>query len=342
MKQQTRADIATALRAAARTLRAKGEALPAVPAVPEVEAPEAEAPEVAEAPAEPEPPEAAPVSSQQETALANFIRESAAGLKQNEEQDPASFMGLVEAKKADLLRFATTKQMYQEGPKGSGATALDPTPATQTFERLLRVMTETGIDKVALLQPFIDALIPKNWGDVNVDDDLVLVRYETPGPVTGHLDRALLEPLVEAARAAPGSIDRAAVVLKDEHIAWEPTDVKTGTVNCAIVLDNVDAKWCAVTPTDFLLSTVVDYLSVLEVNSENTQQGWWDAARIAHALPAQLLPIIRGKDKKVIFLRSDADQVEEWAAALPGWSSEGDLSSTPLIVRDAVSNDILS
>ena len=65
------------------------------------------------------------------------------------------------------------------------------------------------------------------------------------------------------------------------------------------------------------------------------------AESIASSLPRQMLPIVRGKNKKVVFLRSEADKVEDWAVTLPG-RYDGSDNPTPLIVRDAVPNDILS
>ncbi len=331
MDERTRAEVIKALRSAVRALRAVEQAIAQAPAGP-VTAPSVPSPEAP----------SAPVVDPVEAALSDYLKSSASSLKQNEEQNPESFLSKARSKLADLLRFAMNKQMFQEGPKGSGATSLDPTLATQTFEKLLKVMTETGLNQTDLLQPFVNALAPKNWGDVNVDEDLVLYRYETPGPVTGSLDQSAFEPLVEAARAVPGALDRTATALKADHIAWEPTDVKTGTINCTITLNNVEAKWCGCVPTSDVLGSVVSHLSILEVDPANQQQGWWDAARIASSLPAQVLPIIRGKEKKVTFLRNDADKVEDWAASLPGWYDGPPDNPTPLIVRDAVSNDILS
>jgi hypothetical protein len=333
MDERTRAEVIKALRTAVRALRAAEKAIVQAPATTGAPATDPSAPA-----SDPQAAQVDPV----ETALLNYIKDSAATLKKLEEQDPRFFVSKLQTKQADLLRFAMSKQMFQEGPKGAGATALDPTPATQTFEKLLKVMTETGINQTDLLAPFVNALVPKNWADVNVDEDLVLFRFQTPGPVKGSLNRQAFESLVEDARKVPGALDRVAALVKEDHIAWEPTDAKTGTINCAIVINNVDAKWCGCVPTSEVLASVVSHLSVIEVDDANQQQGWWDAARIAPSLPQQVLPIIRGKDKKVIFLRTDADKVEDWAGSLPGWYDGPEECPTPLIVRDAVSNDILS
>jgi hypothetical protein len=331
MDEQTRAEVIKALRSAVRALRAAEKAI--------VQAPASGAPATApSAPAEAQPPAADPA----ETALLNYIKDSVATLKKNEEQNPEFFVSKLHAKQSELLRFAMGKQMLQEGPKGAGAASLDPTPATQMFEKLLKVMTETGINQTDLLAPFVNALVPKNWGDVNVDEDLVLFRYQTPGPVKAGLSREVFEGLVEDARKVPGALERVAAQVKEDHIAWEPTDAKTGTINCGVVIDNIDAKWCGCVQTSDVVGAVVSHLSVIEVDQENQQQGWWDAARIAPSLLPQVLPIIRGKDKKVVFLRSDADKIEDWASSLPGWYDGPEANPTPLVVRDAVSNDILS
>lgn len=260
-----------------------------------------------------------------------------------EEQDPAVFAQKAQAQQDDLLRFILVKQMFQSGPKGAGAIGLDPTEATRVYEQALKAMTENGINQTEVMTPFIHNLLPKHWGDVDPDKDLVVFRYETPGPVTGHLDMAALKPLVEAARKAPGSLDRVSKRLAAEcAVAWEPVEGKTSQINCAVVLSNVEAKWCACVDASAVVEAVVARLAVVEVDPGNTQEGWWDAARLDTSIPQAVLPVIRGQQPKVLCLKSDIDKIEDWAASLAGWYDGSELNPIPLIVRDAASSDILS
>lgn len=276
-----------------------------------------------------------------ERALREFLFAAAAQAKQFEESDPQSFRARVITRLEELLRFLLSKQMIQETRKGSGTIQLDPTTATQTYERCLKACTENNLSQTDIMRAFVAQYEAKNWGDVDVETDLVFMRYETPGPITAHLNPSDLRKLVEAARKVPGAVDRCASSLRESGVLWEVSDEKSGTLADTMVVSGVQGQWAACVNTTAIVRHVVSLLSVVEVDYNSQQQGWWDDARIAHDLPNQLLPIIRNKDPMIVCHRTDIAGIEDWAASIPGWYEGSDDAPTPLIFRDAVIDDIL-
>lgn len=276
-----------------------------------------------------------------EKALSDFLFGAAAKAKQYEEQDPQSFRARFEPMRDELLGFVLTKRMVQESPKGSGTVQLDPTDGTQTYEKCLKACTENNINQTELMRPFVESADLKNWGDVNVNVDLVLMRYETPGPVTTHVDEAALQGLMEGARKTPGAVDRTQAALREAGIGWDMADAN-GNLATELTVPGVKGQWAACIDTRRIVAEIVGRLSIVEVDYGSKQQGWWDAARLDHGLPIQLLPIVRNKDPSIVCHRDDVRDIEHWAAQLPGWYDGDDDSPTPLVFRDALPDDILS
>lgn len=273
-----------------------------------------------------------------EKALYDFLFKAAQDAKEFEEQDPQAFRTHFEAKQEDLLEAILRGDMFQTGPKGSGMVSLDNTDGTQMYEVCLRAMRKNNIHQTDLIRPFVEAAEFKNWGDVDTSNDVVIMRYETPGPVEAHLDESQLASLMEAARKSPGAVDRCRSRLTEQGIHWDVSNAKHGSLDLDLKVDGVCGKWTACIPADKVMTEIVSRLGVVEVDYDATTEGWWDAARVDHNLPQKLLPIIRGKEPRIVCLREDLAPMETWAADLPGWY-DGD--STPLILRDAVADDIL-
>jgi hypothetical protein len=320
--QRTRDEIQEALRSADRALRLAEKALLRVP----VDAPESET--------------EGPAADPAEQALSDFLFGAVEQAKVFEEQDPQSFKARVVPMLDDLLRFVLSKQMYQAGPRGDGTTNLDTTTATQTYEKCLRACTENSLNHTEVMTPFVQGATLKNWGDVDVDIDLVIMRYETPGHVTAHVDEAELAALVEAARTVAGAVDRIQTALREQGIDWKVSN-DSGQLITELHVSGPKGQWAATIPTGDVVTAIFNRLSVVEVDYDNPQEGWWDAARTDHDLPQQLLPIVRGKESSIICHRSDIAKIEGWAANLPGWADGTETSPTPLILRDAHEVDIL-
>jgi len=314
-----------AIRSAVRALRAAERALKLAQSAPQ--APDASPSEVQPG-----------VSDPAERALLDYIVTTVQQFKDYEEQDPQSFRKLFDPMRDDLLSGIVKGDMYQVSARGKGMVSFDNTEGTTLYETALKVMRENNIHQPDLLQPFVNEAELKNWGDVSADADLVIMRYETSGPQTLRLDEAQLQSLMEAARKTPGAIDRTRVGLAEAGIQWAVSDVRSGIVDSAVEVTGVNAKWAACIPSADVLRAVAGLLSVVEVDYENQQQGWWDLARADRDLPQQLLPIIRSKEPSIVCHRSDIGPIEEWASGIPGWYDD---NSTPLCMRDAVLDDIL-
>ena len=322
MDQRTRNEIQDALRSADRALRLAEEALLREP----IDDVQDSRIQNTVAPAE--------------KALSDFLFAAAEEAKVFEEQDPQSFRTHVEPMRADLLRFVLVKQMYQSSPRGSGTVQLDTTDATQTYEKCLQVCTETGINQTELMTPFVERAGFKNWGDVDVTTDLVLMRYETSTAVEAHLDVGQLQGLMRAARKTAGAVDRVQAALREAGVQWNVAD-DAGNLADTLGVSGVKGQWVVCIPVLEVADTVIGLLAVVEVDYDSEQEGWWDAARLDHNLPSVLLPIIRGKERRVVCQRVEVENLEDWAAKLPGWSGETDTHPTPLVVREAQADDIL-
>ena len=322
-------EVVKALRSAARALRAAEKAL--------LQSPSDAAPAFTEEPVA----IGDPTTDPREKALSDFLFAAVAHAKQYEEQDPQSFRANYEPLKDSIREASLRGDMYQIGPKGSGMVSFDNTTATHMYEKCLAGMQNTGLPSSDIVASYVDAPVFKPWSEVDVENDLVLMRYETPGPIEANLDEAQLSVLAEAARQSPGAVDRCRSALADAGVTWAAFEA-TGALVTTMTLTGVNGQWAACADTNDILSNVLSRLSVIEIDFDNEQQGWWDAARQDRAIPQKLLKIIRNQEKDAICHRTEIDKIEDWAASLPGWyEGVNDASPTPLIMRDAVANDIL-
>lgn len=332
MDGRTLDEVVKALRSAVRALRAAEKAL--------LHSPRDEAAPVRDSEIANEPP--APQVDPAEKALMDYLSAAAEHAKLFEEQDPQSFRAQFEPMKRDLHEAVLKGDMYQVGPAGAGMISFDNTPGTTLYEQCLRAMRANKLHAGDLVAPYVEQPQIKNWGDVDSDCDLVFMRYETPGTVTAHLNEGKLNQLMEAARRVPGAVDRCRSALTAQGVVWEVSDPRTGKLACEMQVSGVEGKWAACLDANQVLADVVGRLAVVEVDYDNNQEGWWDAARIDRSLPQQLLPIIRGKEKSIICHRSEIDKIEDWAATMPGWYEGTEEHPTPLVIRDAVTDDILN
>lgn len=272
-------------------------------------------------------------SSSSEEALFKFILESASDRKQFEEQDSASLSPILEEQGDKLRRFAVDRKTYAIGPDSNGLVTPENTAARSKFERLMKVLTQTRIDAQEVLAPLLSAPGIKNSSDVDPENDVVVLCYETIGPIKHVLDEAKLQGLVEDARTEPGAIDRAASRLKDSGVDWEP--IVNGIVNPTVQLNNVAARWSVVVDVQHIAKALTDLLSAVQVDHSKSGSPWWVSAKADVGVPSAVLPLIRSGEDYALVARDEADAIEAWAASLPGWQDE------PLIIRDVTTEEIL-
>lgn len=324
MDQRTRDEVIKALRSAARSLRMAEQALVQSPSGPSAPVPTPEA--------------AAPVQTPVDD-LVNWVLAQAEERKQFEETDSRAFQRVL-AGAGDLLRMALDRKTMLMTPEKTGAVKTDSTPALQRFESLLKAMATTGLEASTIVAPLAKAPVIKNWADVNPDTDMVLLRYQTPGPVDHALDEQSFLPLVEAAKAVPGGLDQATSALREHEVGWEP--LVDGKVNLHILVNDIQARWAAVLDTAALTDRVTGQLVLVQTDPNNDQQGWWTAARSSRDIPQAILAVVRGQQDRAFALKDQANQIESWAAGLPGWYDGIETAPTPLIIRDVGVDDILS
>ena len=330
MDTRTVDEVVKALRSAVRALRAAEKAL-------------LQAPSGTATPALPsEPPCSEPASAPAEQALDAFLLAAAESARTFEEQDPQSFRVRFDPLKEDLFQALLKGDMYQSSSKGAGMVSLDNTAGTEFYEQCLKGMRVTELEASDILLPHLESADLKTWGDVDPETDLVFMRYETTGDVEANLDPDELQALMEEARKVPGAIDRIRSSLADKGIRWEMSNARTGDLATSLFVSDVEGKWVASFNATALLNDIVGRLAVVEVDNDAVQEGWWDAARSDRDIPRQIVPIVRSKEPSIICHQSDIENIEDWAAGLPGWYDGTDDSPTPLVMRNAVSNDILS
>ncbi len=320
MDETTRAQIVDALRSAAGALRRAELAL--------VRAPSAD-------PVSPAP--GGPVLEGPERALFDFVKNEADRNKAFEESDPESFKLRLEAMNLDLLRFAVDRQTFVVGPKSAGAVSPEAVPAGNVFEKILKLLTAEGVNASEVLAPFVASPLVKNWSDVSPESDFTLVKYETEGPVPCLLDDQL-GLLIQQAKLAPGAIERVVSALKDLQIEWTP--FVDGKLVNVFAHHHIEAKWCAVVDCLAIASAVAQMMSLVEV-SEVRDPVWWTAAAGSDSVPQPILEVIRGRKPSTVIKRAEADMINTWAAALPGWSDVSVPKTSPLSIRDLTVNDIL-
>jgi hypothetical protein len=270
-------------------------------------------------------------------ALFDYVYDTAVQAKTAEESDPETFRLRFEPMQDRLLESAIRGDMYQQLPKGQGMVSFDNTEGTKVFETCLKVMREQGLHQPDLLRPFIRNANLKNWSDVNVDSDLVIMRYETSGPVIAYLDPSKLSSLMDDARAVPGAADQVRSSLDAEGIRWGVADSKGRPITTLEVVGCM-GRWAACVPVDEVVVALVQLLGVIELNKEHDESAWYDAARTASGLPQPMLPMIRGKKPRIVCRKADMESIRSWAQSLSGWHTN---ESTPLVMRDAVPDDIL-
>lgn len=324
MDEQTRTDVIDALRDAAKALRLAEKALVTSPVVP-VAAPSLTAPSV----------EPVVVSNPTEEALFQYVLSEAQTRKTFEESNSTSFGVLVADQGDELLKFAVDRRLYKVGPGASGTVRPEPTASRSVFERLLKTMTSCRLEANEALAAFTSKPDLKNWSDVNPEKDLVLMQYETPGPVEHQLDAAKLQVLVESARLAPGSVERAASRLKENHVRWDP--IVRDAVNPSIQIENVEARWSAVVDLTRIAQSLTEKLAAIDVDPAKSQSPWWPAAQADAMVPAEALPVVRGGERYLLLQSEAANEIENWASKLPGWFED-----QPLIIRDVSTEEVLS
>jgi hypothetical protein len=168
----------------------------------------------------------------------------------------------------------------------------------------------------------------KPWGDVDVTTDVVLFRYENKGTIDVPLNEKQLQALIGKAREAPGAVERVQAVLAAAGIEWDGGNTLRAPVH---------AKWCATMDCRNVVDAVASRFIVVEPRVDVSPE-WWAAATAAHDVPQAILPVMRGKEARVLCQSSLADAIEAWAAALPGWYAED--GSSPLILRNASKEDL--
>lgn len=324
MDEKTREEVIHALRSAARALRMAEQTLLRAPSAVPAPAPQAALP----APTA-EPPAVA--------ALVAFIEQAATQCKQFEEQNPESFRRRLAG--VDLLKFLLDRKVYQVAPEGDGAVRPETYNAFTLMEKCFQVMTSTRIDAPQVLAPFIAAVETKNWNDVDQDVDLVLMRYKTDGDVEFKLDEQMLTRLVEDARKLPGAVQRAETLLSQKAVRWTP--VSNNEVSTTAFHQDVQANWAATINMQAVAQAIASMLALIEVAQNNDQIGWWDAASATADVPQAALPVVRGNETRILVQLAEANEVEDWAAKLPGWYDGPPDAPNPLLIRNITTDDIL-
>ena len=319
-------EVVEALRSAVRSLRAAERVL--------LNVNQTEQPEVVQVTA----PISSPEIDKNESALLSFILDSAKTVKAYEEEDPQSFLSRYLPMVDNLVEAVLKGEMYQSCQGGTGFVPLDNVGATTLFEKTLRGMRGNNLQAKDFIEKYVGNPSVKTWGDVDTNEDLVIFRFETDGPVEASMFLDNLAPLLERAKDVPGAVDRCRSAAMDSGVEAPLYDSTTGQVDPSLVVSGVTARWVASVPVSALIRDVVDVLSVIEVDDTSPSVGWWDAARASREIPDLMLPIVRGKDKSAVIRRADVADVESWAASLPDWYGE---LSNPIIFRNAMSNDIL-
>lgn len=317
-----RTAVVDALRAAGRALRLAEKALLSSPAS---SGPPSTAVDQTTAAESPLPPE--------EAGLEQFILGEATARKLYEETDPSGFSTSVAAQ-TNLLDFAMDRKVYIVNKGSAGVVRPESTVARTLFERMLKLLAGCKLNSASVFEPFATKPDVKNTSDIVADVDLVLMMYETPGPVEHTLEVAQLQSLVEAARAIPGSVERVVSRLKSAGVRWEP--IVNAAVNPVIQLDNVEARWTACIDLHRVASSITQLLSAIDVDQTKTQSPWWVAAQAAAQIPTAVLPMIRGGETYLLMTREDANAVEDWAAQIQGWYED-----QPIIIRDINAEEVL-
>jgi len=269
----------------------------------------------------------------EEAGLEQFILGEATARKLYEETDPSGFSTSVAAQ-TNLLDFAMDRKVYIVNKSSAGVVRPESTVARTLFERMLKLLAGCKLNSASVFEPFATKPDVKNTSDIVADVDLVLMMYETPGPVEHTLEVAQLQSLVEAARAVPGSVERVVSRLKSAGVRWEP--IVNAAVNPIIQLDNVEARWTACIDLHRVASSITQLLSAIDVDQTKTQSPWWVAAQAAAQIPTAVLPMIRGGETYLLMTREDANAVEDWAAQIQGWYED-----QPIIIRDINAEEVL-
>lgn len=273
-----------------------------------------------------------------ESGLLNFLLTAAAKRKQYEEQDEASFAVHLDELHEDLLPIVLKHSQLEVSPGSMSVKPQEHVPAIDIFNKILKCATETNTKAADLFGPHLKEPELKTWGDFDPTQDLLVVKYETPAPIKHLVDAGALSAAVEKAKVEAGSVDRVVSALRAQHVEWTPFSDK-GALNNVIVIKNVNAKWMAVVNLVAVGSELVDELSVVSAQPAPRRDAWWSAATASKDIPQCVLEVVRGRRNSTYIKRDEAQQVEAWATALPGWS---DAKVQPLVIRDAALNDILA
>jgi len=71
---------------------------------------------------------------------------------------------------------------------------------------------------------------------------------------------------------------------------------------------------------------------LIQVDYENNDDAWWDAARSSVDCPKVLQPIVHGNEDEVVVTARQLRQAEVWAGALPGWDEGPQFAPHPLLM----------